>query len=243
MSDYLQFSQAARRAVIKKRLDPTSCIGDWRTLKGVVAGLMPITYIAGIDDLERRGNQPFKSGSSVLRWVENADEIFPKIRWHDKVQSYCRHCGWYIDNFKNETVRGVVLTLPGRRGFAAGYADPFNFSDKMMTGPCAVEITEIFEDECDAACTADSLAENYADEAREEDAKFQAERQIENTRDEIKSLVAEILGLVHGIRRSTLDSVVCDRLRRDIRHLLAKKTQCYERIDKLTENYWDAVPN
>lgn len=188
-------------------------------------------------------NAHFNIGSCRCQWQEEADELSThRLRWCDEIDgSYIKHRGWYIDSHQDETARGIVLTLPRRRGYLAGIAAPFNFNREDMVGPAIIEVGEIYATAEEAARGADHITERYAEDAREGDAKFQAEQQIETALEEASGLRQEIVALVQGIRDSKLNPVVCARLTEDIRAILAEKTELYERIEELTDNPWKAV--
>jgi len=86
-----------------------------------------------------------------------------------------RHRGWYCDEIQNETIRGVVFTLPKSRGFLAGYT-----MGKGMTSGLDLDIYETAEE---AARAADGLAQSVAEQEREyQELERAKERQEEETR-------------------------------------------------------------
>ena len=97
----------------------------------------------------------------------------PDLRWQwcDEIISSIRHTGWFIDDYQGETLRGIVLRLPGGRGFLAGWS--------MGEGMIAEISRDIISDETDAAYQADSMAENAAEREREYQAEQDREREIE----------------------------------------------------------------
>ncbi len=124
-----------------------------------------------------------------LRWIEQAENVCRSIRFCDKVASHIRHKGWFLDDVcQDETARGVVFSLPHGK-FSAGIADPFNFDNKSMSGPCMVAFDEVFDEEKEAAYAANRLAELYAENERE----FQAEQREEAEREEAEREAAERL--------------------------------------------------
>lgn len=139
---------------MKKRTDVDSCIGDWTARRHT------IRYF--LDRKSGSGGEPWQCGGCTVRFCEQADDVFPELRFAHKVNTYLRHTGWYVDNLHDETTVGVVVTLPGRRGFAAATTDPWNFGIESMTGPLIVEIGETYAEESDAARAADLLARKTA---------------------------------------------------------------------------------
>lgn len=228
--DYLKLSRRRRIEEINKRFDPNSCIGNWREKRGVIRSLLTPSA---------RGGEPFKIGSSTMKWSEQAEMLGRDVKYADELLKYLGHTGWYVDNFQDETCRGIVIRLTHGR-FMAGVTDPWNFNIKDRCGPAMVELY-VYDNEDDAARSANHIAEVYAESCREDDAKFQAEQQIAEAHEEIASIRDQIRELCAGIRESKLAPVVCERLRSDIRSLLHDKTRKFKRIAKLEDNYWEAV--
>lgn len=121
-------------------------------------------------------NARFRLASSDCQWNENPEQFARSVKFCDHIATRTiRHKGWFLsDVFQDETARGVVFAISHGR-FMAGIADPYQFDDKAMAGPCVVCVDEVFDTELDAALRADSLAERYAEDAREDDAKQRAE--------------------------------------------------------------------
>lgn len=140
-------------------------------------GYVPASIWAGRKGSDGRVFSAY--GENQLRWIENpeskglrfvglAHEVARKIR-----SRVVEHTGWYLDEFQDETVSGVVYQLPGKDGvsrYLSGYADPFN-CDKNGRGPALLSM-EIFEDmdseaaQREAAQNADHIAERFAEEER-----------------------------------------------------------------------------
>ena len=123
---------------------------------------------------------PFKIAGSYFRWHESPGDHFRTVGFADEIaRRTVKHKGWYVDEGFNETTRGIVFRLPNNRGFVAGCTDPFN------DGPCILEIESI-EDEIGAALRADRIAQLYAEESKEDQAKFEAEQKAEDEAREAK---------------------------------------------------------
>lgn len=230
--DYLKLPLRTRFKMVRDLHDPCSCISEWRSMPGAMRHLM--------GGGSEHGNQPFSVGGFRAVWCEHADEVFRSIEYVDRLDSGMRHRGWYINSFQDEVARGVVLRLSSGR-YAAGVADPYNFNDETMCGSCVVEIGDVYADRDDAIKFADQIAKAYADDAKEHDAKQQAEQRIEEHLESITRIRGEIINLIRAIKRSTLDALICERLRSDVRSMLAEKSQLFRSIKKLRDNYWAAV--
>lgn len=116
---------------------------------------------------------PFKIAGSEFRWHESPTDHFRLVGFADEIaRRTVKHKGWYVDDGFNDTTRGIVFRLPNNRGFVAGCTDPHN------DGPCILEI-ETIPDEIGAALRSDRIAQLYAEECKEDEAKFEAELKAE----------------------------------------------------------------
>lgn len=83
-------------------------------------------------------------GEKRLRWFENPESKGLRFVGLQGDLSTDRRAetGYYLDEFGDETVSGVVYQLPTRKGemrFLAGYADPWN-CDKAGRGPACLSL-------------------------------------------------------------------------------------------------------
>ena len=172
MSDYLKLSLKTRLAWLKKQKQDAGRLTGWPKPSG---GYYPIPKLRPEAD---KTNARFETS---LLWWEETETLARKIVFADQVCRSIRHTGWWCDDFQDAKARGVVLSLSHGR-FLAGIADPHNFDDKGMTGPCVIETGEIFSGEdaqTEAAHRADNIAKLYAEREREyqeqENARIAAE--------------------------------------------------------------------
>lgn len=193
---------------------------------------------------------PFQNGS--LRWAESPESLgFIDRNYCDEVERGIDHRGWFL-NTENcgEKARGEVFTLPHRRGFVAGVADPYN------KGPAALDVTTIFDDADDAARYADRLAETYAENERDYNEASNAWfRACESIPDEIKTCRRKVLAFlkeVRGIKRSLcgnpeIIATIRDAIERSlavIAELRAERDNlesCYNRAKGWRDNLPDAA--
>ena len=84
----------------------------------------------------------------------------PRLRWKraDEVVSL-KHTGWYCDDYQDQTIFGIVLILPNKRGFLAGWS--------MGEGMASNVDLDVYADIESAAYAADSIAEYVAESERE----------------------------------------------------------------------------
>lgn len=99
-----------------------------------------------------------------------------------------RFPGYYTDVDRNETACGIVARLTRGR-FIAGY--------RWTSNGERVYYPDIYDNIDDAACAADGHAERFADLAREDDAKFNAARDIESSIEDALHRLRECLAMRH----------------------------------------------
>lgn len=90
---------------------------------------------------------------------------------------------WYVDEFCGETTTSHVVQLPARGGkarYLAATSDPWN-PDAYI-----VDFSVIHDTPEEAANAAQSLAECYSSDCREDDARFQVEMRAENLEEDIR---------------------------------------------------------
>lgn len=118
----------------------------------------------------------------------------------DDISCHIRHTGWFTNDdgttYKDGSgkSRGIVVTLPAMPGFPdgrflAGYV--WGDNDERVLWP------EIYNNEQDAAQAADSHAEIFADIQREDNAKLNAARDLENDIEDAFTRLRECLALRH----------------------------------------------
>ncbi len=174
--DYLKLPLKTRLARFQKQKDESTRRTGWPRPEGgyyLIPELRP-----DADKLNGKWAMGQPSHPGTLLWLEDSESLARSIKYADEVLSYLHHTGYFVDQWQDETARGLVLTLPHGR-FLAACSDPCNFDYKARSGPCILETGEVFTEERDAAKAADSLAESYAEQAREDDEKQQAEHDAE----------------------------------------------------------------
>ena len=140
------------------------------------AGFSWPRYVArgyfGIDTIKRKREsrkyageyyhspRPLERGNNGQSfYLESDGQPFRRWDWCTDVCSRIRHDGWYIDNFCNETIAGIVVYLPHGR-ILAGWS-----MGKGMSS--FVDTSRVFGDVEEAARAADELAEYAAERERE----------------------------------------------------------------------------
>lgn len=91
-----------------------------------------------------------------------ASDFAPGLRWMwaDNVVSSINHTGWFCDDHGDTKIRGVVFRLPADRGFLIGWSMGEGMASVIETGT-------IYDTKVIAACHADALAAQAAEDERE----------------------------------------------------------------------------
>lgn len=192
-------------------------------------------------------NPQFLRNGVPFRWVEDTSAC--GLRFVGYVTEYRDSerfrakpsLGWYADYSYSKAFNPVVFQFPtnhGEQRFAYGYADPWNPGAALLAfDPC-----HTLDDAQRWAC---SMTKRAAEESREEDAKFQAEQQIESSLEEIASIRAQCLSLIKELKAecSKLSSLpaVSAALRESLKASLQEREKLYSRIEELRADYWRAV--
>lgn len=152
--------------------------------------------------------------------------------------------GYYSDAFQEETMEGVVLQLPGRKGkplYVAGYRssmDGSNDKGAIVLFDC------ITEEKLDAAQWGDSAAEHAAELEREYQAASQAGLRFYDLGEEIKEHRSSVLALCAELKKArklagTLDPLptICATIRSAIKSNLRDIRKAREKRAQLASGY------
>jgi hypothetical protein len=170
----------------------------------------------------------------------HAVEDFARPVWDSKKDGN-RTTGYFADNFQSDCIRWCVVKIAPankKHNRNALYA-PITYG----TGYDGVTLyLDCVGSQEEAIHWGDSCAEKEADEAREYDAKDQAEQQIETAREGIHSLNVKALGLIRAIKTSDpFKPAICEALRETLSGYLSTRTEQFKRIATLQDDYWQAV--
>jgi hypothetical protein len=108
------------------------------------------------DDTSRRGTA----------WIDGMPDC--RADYADKLAKI-GHTGWFTDDSKDETFRGVVIRLPNRRGFLIGYQE--NLND-------CVTLERVTQSACDGARDAALMADCITRIAAEKEQIYQEEQRL-----------------------------------------------------------------
>jgi hypothetical protein len=182
-------------------------------------------------------NPPFQLHGTrrTVRWIENASH---GLRLASKPEGSRRddHCDWYVNTFY-ETTSPTVLALPHGRYLAAA-SDPWN-------PDCYIVDMDAETDLDDAWRSADGMAEWYAEDCRDDEAKQSAELETEQLREEIADLRRRHSAAVREIRSARAVEgaapTLCGLVRSSLADMRARVHKARERIAALADNYWLSV--
>ena len=180
--------------------------------------------------------------------AENLDK-FDAVAIQDLSRRAFDYSGYYADNFQHELIKPYIVKIKTSRGILIAPAVAYSDCDIATVYFSSAELVEKGGDidaaAFDRARVADSIAERLAEQARDDDAKFQAEQQTEDLRAENQQALKDARALIAGIRdqRAIGDIVapICDALINEIRGLRAAIRRNNQRINKLAADYWLAV--
>jgi len=135
-----------------------------------------------------------------------------------------------------------VFQLPGRDGkpcYIPANSDPYN--------DAAVLDFHLVTDELRDACTwAQSMAERYAEDCREWEAKQSAETRIEEIDSEVNGLRDSLRAICREIRGKCEQLAGMEQVkamvRREVKRVRQEIRGLRREQEGLRENYWNAVP-
>ena len=115
-----------------------------------------------------------KPGNDGKAFYLSSDGM-PSLRWQyadDISGASVKHCGWFTNEFCDETIRGIVFRLPHSRGFLAGWT--------MGEGMISEVSYTVWDNERDAAHDSDRMAELAAERQREFEEEEEEEEEEED---------------------------------------------------------------
>lgn len=171
---------------------------------------------------------------------------------HELLSPRMRNTGYYADNFCDNVIRGAVIKLKTSRGtyyIPATYCTAWDGITLHMES--AEKVEKGLSEDCHegattrAAYLADSYAENEAEKAREDDAKFQAEQKIEELKEDKQRAREAAHDLIKDIRaqrqRGEIAGGICALLTRELHQLRQDIKNANAFINDLKGNYWLSV--
>lgn len=162
---------------------PSLTPADWRAARSWGFHNWRTAYMAGL-------HQGMNDNTPI--WVSHGGEQFRGEKFAHECEGGPDHTGWFTmehgETWRDGTglARGIVARLPHGR-FIAGYWWGDNGE--------RVYFPDIYTEESEAARAADSHAERFADSAREDNAKWNAARELESEIEEKQSRLCECFGL------------------------------------------------
>ena len=175
-----------------------------------------------------------------FRWCENIHKSGLAVHFDNATQEVNRWTNGYYtrDDDFGDSIHGIVLALPNRRGFLAAVSDADN------DGAAKVQTGLIWEDPRDAARDADRMAESDAQEMRSHDEAWQAGNRWSDLGDEIKANRESVRALIKDARK-VCDSLsnaplVLDVIRQSIKRARRDMRKAYKERRDLVDSVWSS---
>jgi rRNA maturation endonuclease Nob1 len=246
---------AQRLALYRKRAAATThpAYKDWRANRfGRITSVQVITH---------------KEGHPEVWYTEDRHQIGTYLGdAHELKGSRVDGTGWYVDDIQCETMIGGVARLRTSRGTYyipvthctswdgtihwLGHAEIVSHdkTNSMADGEWTHERARNH-----AARTANGLAQSEAEDAREDNAQFLAEQDIEQARERIHELNKEVLPLLRELKQQRavsssnlwpahkMSPAICKALRAHLARLIAERKEEFATITARQKDYWTAV--
>jgi hypothetical protein len=194
--------------------------------------------------------QEKKHPNDNYAWIENV--YYAGLRFVGYCDEIVRgraidHKGWYTNDFEDETYRGAVWQLPGRKGvarFIAGYQDPNNdgaaFVDLDIINGFACDEGAVGEAKRDAAFRADSIAQRNAEREREYNEGWQAGARWVDLGEQIateRRATIELIQEMKAERQNVERPHICATLRNAVARALRDIEKMRKEREELFDNY------
>lgn len=151
----------------------------WRDVRRYTLGSWRAAFCDGLSQgLDDKAPIWYSHGGEQFRDERNATDILES-----------RHTGYYTNTDASETARGIVARLPHGR-FIAGHF----WSDNGER----VYFPDVFDDKRDAAHFADGRAEWFAEQSREDSARYNEARDLETKIEDGLIRLRECIALRHS---------------------------------------------
>lgn len=154
------------------------------------------------------------------RDLQDVHDVFP-----------CRPRGWYVDSCMESLCIGVVLRMPSRKDRSSAGTRSKESRMVWLAGHYVTDWDDVtvytipFESREDAARFADSCAEQYAEECREENERFEAEQRLIELKADLKEKRQHCLKLIREYKQEregiiqSLRDVLLDAIWDEVREI------------------------
>lgn len=192
------------------------------------------------------------TGKNGQRFTDTLEQYGKNLGDAHDLHRHINHRGWYADNYQDALIRGAVCKMRSPKGtlyIPATYCTAWDGTIHFIKDAVLVAkgSDEYDHDQAirQAATYADHYAQKEAEEAREFEAKDQAEQMIAGARAYIHRINELTLELIREIKanENTYTPAVCQALKDSIKHRLNERRGAFEQISKLEGNFWEAVPH
>lgn len=171
------------------------------------------------------------------RWYDSIESIPGEyLGYSDSIASRINHSGWLCDFFQDSKARGFVVRIRGKQDHIFLSCIELDYGVQLNTYS--------HDSKLDAALYADQLAESYAENARESNAKFQAEIEIEELISELHQLNRKTLAVIKELKSGFKVGqyiAICKLIHSHIEKTCERRTEIFERITALKYDFWLSV--
>jgi len=171
--------------------------------------------------------------------VHETDDFAPVV-WNSKTDNRRNITGYYADNFQDSCIYWCVVKIApaNRKHNREALFAPVTYSDGFEGVTIHVDHSGSLDD---AQQWGEQIAAREAEECREDDAKFQAEQQIEEAREAIHAINRKVIPCLRELKTVSLSSGICAVLREKIMDYLQERDSLFNQINTLQSNPWKAV--
>lgn len=200
--------------------------------------------------------QPFAAfGEKHMRWIESPRAAGLRFVGYADKLAKLDGTGWYLDDYQDETARGVVYQMAARNGraqFVAGYEDSCN-GKADRDGPACISFDDIHDGDMrdsswdddsgakEAAYSADHIASRMAEEERDYRRASAAGLRYRDLGEEVARIRSRALALIGEIKSHK--GAVCDApaivaaLRDKLERMLDDIREAREERNRLLDDY------
>lgn len=182
-------------------------------------------------------------------FVDSLDN-FPCKKWIDAEKTGARNISsWYADNMQHELITPAVVFIRNPKALNDDDRDNagahIQFMPAIYWSDCdsATVYADVYDCMNQAAHAANRYAERVAEEGREEDAKYRAEEDISDSRALIHEINRDALELIRELKAHPegYTAPICKAIKSTLNDLMNQRKKAFQNIEKLEENYWNAV--
>lgn len=182
-------------------------------------------------------------------YIDSLDK-FPCKKWIDAEKTGARDiCAWYADNIQHELITPAVVFIRNPKALNDDDRDNAGAHIQFMPAiywsdcDCATVYAEVYDCMHQAAHAANDYAAHEAETGREEDAKYRAAEDINDSRALIHEINRDALELIRELKAHPegYTAPICKAIKSTLNDLMNQRKKAFKTIAKLEDDYWKAV--